>query len=334
VKLLLFFLLWLPCLANASSQSFKSYFEDFKEAVIEEFTHKKQSNKNKIQNNFLEEDLVSAQNVAKGYGFDFFSKLYNDYVVFSQDRQLSNDPVDSFYFLQKANKFKNNKNISPANPIEFGIVAEDIEQFLDARKRLIAVSLPAIITSSDGLILSDAYIAFDCWLEAFEEVSNKRAAKCRDRFIDDIRALELSLLNKGLSYSSNFGQNPRYDSCATCRLFANGSYCNAVYFNNISLMRDSHIALKRLLIKMATAINPVIVIANYSIAKQDRNMVNARLQAVRNIVQSQILTHKDDNFLPFNPEIKFTQIETDINNYNKSIFQDMVLICIREVASL
>ena len=96
--------------------------------------------------------------------FDFSQTLEEHYLNFAKDRYEHDDYIDAFYFKTKANKIKNYKIISPANPYSFGILPDDMPQFVLSREQLKNVSINSIINSNDGIVLADSYIAFDCWL--------------------------------------------------------------------------------------------------------------------------------------------------------------------------
>lgn len=267
-----------------------------------------------------------------GSEFDFAGTLQANYENFAQNRYQNGDYIDAYYFKTKAEKIKNYKIITPANPYSFGILPDDMEQFTIAREQLRAVSINSIINSNDGMVLADSYIAYDCWLEAFEEGnSNDRVQRCRNRFLDNMKAMRVSLLLQNynvfdMTNKENLALNNRYSSCETCSLYERGQYCNSLYFDvdDVKLNDKMNIVVKRLEKKMSYFASPTILILYYSNAYGfSKKLSDKRLSAVKNLIFNVIT--KD---LPIKPVVKLTPITLKKELMKKKIYRDAITICI------
>ncbi len=327
IKVSYFFtLLLFCCFAQTNHFLFAKTNNDYKSftrAVIKDFN---EDNK-VIKNN----KKIIAQK-KNGEIFDFATELVKDYNDFANDRFNNNDYIDAFYFKTKAKKIKNYKIISPANPYSFGIIPDDINQFLIAREQLKNVSINNILNSNDGLVLEDSYIAFDCWIEAFEEGnSNSRATRCRNRFIDNLKALRLSLLSQGynvfeMTTKEDLVLNNRLSTCETCDLFNKGIYCNALYFKptEAEMIDKMNIVVKRLQRKMSFFSSATIQIMYYKNSYGfDKKITLKRLNAVKNLTYNTLLS---DNLIK--PEIKIVPITLTKEEQQQKIFRDAITICI------
>ena len=107
-------------------------YNNFKNAVIEKFATELRGEQNERKKIAVKEN---------GEIFDFAQSLADDYKSFARDRYNNADYVDAYYFQTKAEKIANYKIISPSNPYSFGILADDMQQFLLARKQLKNVSI-------------------------------------------------------------------------------------------------------------------------------------------------------------------------------------------------
>ena len=206
-----------------------------------------------------------------GTEFDFTATLVANYENFAQSRYKQNDFIDAYYFKTKAMKIKNYKIISPANPYSFGILPDDMEQFTLAREQLRNVSINSIINSNDGMVLADSYIAYDCWLEAFEEGNvPDRVKRCRDRFLDNMKAMKVSLLTQGYNIfeqttKENLVLNGRTTTCESCVLYNKGQYCNTLYFEpeEVKMMNKMNVVIKRIQRKLSFFNSSTITILYY-----------------------------------------------------------------------
>gem|GEM_PF-3108785 len=269
-----------------------------------------------------------------GSTFDFSKTLEANYLNFAESRYQQNDFIDAYYFKTKAMKIKNYKIIAPANPYSFGILPDDIEQFIIAREQLRNASINSIINSNDGLVLADSYIAFDCWLEAFEEGNTtEKMNRCKNRFLDNMKALRMSLLIQGynlfdMTTKENLALNNRNSSCESCALYNKGLYCNALYFDKdeIKLMDKMNVVIKRLQKKMTYFNSPTITIMYYQNAYgYTKKLGQQRVEAVKNIVYNNL--SKD---LPIKPLLKITPITLPkkLTGADKKIYRDVISVCV------
>ena len=300
-------------------------YSNFTKSVIKSFSDSKA----------IEESDNNNTIVAKkknGEIFNFVDTLYNDYNNFAQDRFNNNDYIDAFYFKTKANKIKKYKIIAPANPYSFGILPDDINQFIIAREQLKNVSINSILNSNDGLVLEDSYIAFDCWLEAFENSnSNDRAKRCRSRLIDNLKALRLSLLSQGynlfeMTTKEDLVLNNRLSTCETCKMFNKGLYCNSLYFNTeeATMIDKMNIVVKRLQEKLSFFSTATVQIMYYKNAYgYDKKLSLKRLNAVKNLTYNTLL---NDNLIK--PEVKIVPITLSKEEQQKKIFRDVITVCV------
>lgn len=267
-----------------------------------------------------------------GSDFDFIGTICANYSNFAEDRYKNNDFIDAYYFRTKAEKIRRYKIISPSNPYSFGILPDDIEQFLIAREQLRNVSINSIVNSNDGLVLADSYIAFDCWLEAFEEGgSQDRMKRCRNRFTDNMKAMRVSLLAQGYSIlditeKENLVLNNRTPACESCALYEKGQYCNAIYFNkgDTRIMDKMNIVIKRLEQKLLYFNSSQILILDYlSASKANKKLSENRLEAIKNLLYN--IISKD---MPVKPVIKIMQIKLNKSQMEKKIYNDVITICV------
>ena len=264
--------------------------------------------------------------------FDFTATLCDNYEKFAEDRYKKGDFIDAYYFKTKAEKIKRYKTISPANPYSFGILPDDMEQFIIAREQLRYVSINSILNSNDGLVLADSYIAFDCWLEAFEEGNSQdRADKCKNRFLDNMKAMRVSLLTQGynvfdMTSKENLALNDRYSTCESCVLYSKGLYCNSLYFEpeEVKMLNKMNIVVKRIQRKLQYFNSATITILYYKNAYGFNNKLsNKRLDAVKHLVYNDIAKE-----LPVKPNIKLTPIKLDKTRTKKKIYRDAITICV------
>jgi hypothetical protein len=288
----------------------------------------------KVENEFQgkEQKKNSIGILPNGDEFDFAGTLISNYENFAQNRYKSNDFIDAYYFRTKAMKIQNYRIISPANPYSFGILPDDIEQFTIAREQLRNVSINAIINSNDGLVLADSYIAFDCWLEAFEEGNSQdRVDKCKNRFLDNMKAMRVSLLTQGynvfdMTSKENLALNDRYSTCESCVLYSKGLYCNSLYFepDEVKMLNKMNIVVKRIQRKLQYFNSATITILYYKNAYGFNNKLsNKRLDAVKHLVYNDIAKE-----LPVKPNIKLTPIKLDKTRTKKKIYRDAITICV------
>ena len=131
---ILFFLVFFIFLfiLNAFSSNYQAIAVDdynaFTKSVIRDFT-----NQNKNMQVMKQKRISKTKS---GKVFDFVSTLAENYNNFANDRYRNNDYIDAYYFKRKASKIKNYKIISPANPYSFGIIPDDLQQFILAREQL------------------------------------------------------------------------------------------------------------------------------------------------------------------------------------------------------
>ena len=270
---------------------------------------------------------------ANGMIFDFSQTLEEHYLNFAKDRYEHDDYIDAFYFKTKANKIKNYKIISPANPYSFGILPDDMPQFVLSREQLKNVSINSIINSNDGIVLADSYIAFDCWLEAFEEGnSNDRMERCKNRFLDNMKAMRLSLLAQGynlfeMTTKEDLVLNSRLTTCESCALYSQGYYCNTLYFepDEARMLDKMNIVIKRLQRKMSYFANSTIDIMYYQNAYgYDKTLMTKRLNATKNLAYNTLANNS-----PIKPTIQLKAITLPKENLQKKIFRDAITICIK-----
>ena len=267
-----------------------------------------------------------------GTDFDFTGTLIANYETFAKGRYKQNDFIDAYYFKTKAMKIKNYKIISPANPYSFGILPDDIEQFIIAREQLRNVSINAIINSNDGLVLADSYIAYDCWLEAFEEGNvPDRLKRCRDRFLDNMKAMKISLLTQGynvfeMTTKESLLLSNRKETCETCALYNKGQYCNTLYFipDELKMMNKMNIVVKRIQRKLSFFNSSTITILYYSNAYGfNKKLSDKRLDAVKNLVYNSL-----SNEYPIKPIVKLAPIKLKKDLTQKKIYRDAITICV------
>ena len=285
---------------------------------------------NKMNNRENKKQTVGVLN--DGEEFDFSGTLQANYENFAADRYRQDDFIDAYYFKTKAEKIKNYKIISPANPYSFGILPDDIEQFIFAREQLRNVSINSIINSNDGLVLADSYIAFDCWLEAFEEGNaTARMQRCRDRFLDNMKAMRVSLLMQNynvfdMTNKENLLLNNRYSTCEMCVLYNKGQYCNAIYFDfeEARLMDKMNLVIKRIEKKLSYFSTATISIIYYSNAYGfNKKLSDQRLDATKNLVYNIIA--KD---VPVKPVVRVVPIKLSKNMMKKKMYRDAITICV------
>ena len=267
-----------------------------------------------------------------GSDFDFTQTLYVNYGKFAEDRYKKGDFIDAYYFKTKAEKIRRYKIISPANPYSFGILPDDMEQFIIAREQLRNVSINSILNSNDGLVLADSYIAFDCWLEAFEEGNSQdRLKRCRDRFLDNMKAMRVSLLMQGynifdMSSKENLAYNNRYSNCESCILYDKGQYCNTIYFDidEARMMDKMNVVIKRIEQKLSFFNSPTVLILYYPNAYGfKKKLSDKRLDVVKNLVYNMIARD-----LPIKPIVKLTQIRLNKKLTDKKIYRDAITVCV------
>lgn len=257
--------------------------------------------------------------------------LYNHYVRFANDRKANDDNIDYVYFTRKAKKLKAFNLISPANPLSFGIIPEDLTQFLHARERLKNISSNDII-NNDADVLVDAYVAYDCWLEGFEnnlKESLKRSKRCRDRYLDDVRALESKLsikTNAANDFSSFSNINQRYDSCQTCSFLEQGYLCNALYFknNSIDLIDKMDIVIQRIKSKMLYSELPVLMFIHYSGQSKDTLLRN-RIHVIYNFLNINLAKM---NYVK--PVINLAKLSVDEMDKNQKLMtKNAISVCVK-----
>ena len=268
-----------------------------------------------------------------GQIFDFSETLYEMYREFAQDRYQYDDYIDAFYFKTKAEKIKNYKIISPANPYSFGIIPDDMPQFVLAREQLKNVSINAIIHSNDGLVLADSYMAFDCWLEAFEEGNSKdRLERCKNRFIDNMKAMRMSLLSQGynlfeMTTKEDLVLNSRVTTCESCNLYAQGYYCNAIYFepDEARMLDKMNIVIKRLQRKMTFFSSTTVNIMYYKNAYGfNKKLMTDRLNVIKNLAHNTLANNS-----PIKPTLQLTPLTLPKEYTDKKLFRDAITICIK-----
>ena len=306
-----------------ASDNYNSFTRD----VISSF----EKEKNITHNDNKDAKTISRQ--ANGKIFDFSQTLEENYENFANDRYKHDDYVDAFYFQTKAKKIKNYKIISPANPYSFGILPDDMQQFVMAREQLKNVSINSIINSNDGIVLADSYIAFDCWLEAFEEGnSNDRMERCRNRFLDNMKAIRLSLLSQGynlfeMTTKDDLVLNSRLTTCESCALYSQGYYCNTLYFEpeEARMLDKMNIVIKRLQRKMSYFASSNVDIMYYKNAYgYNQTLMTKRLNAMKNLAYNTLANNS-----PIKPTIQLKSITLPKENLQKKIFRDAITICIK-----
>jgi len=319
MKVVCFLLYIFISISTFSTISKAESYEEFSKDVENEFTNNKKKK-------------TTIGKMEDGSKFSFTDTLTSNYENFAKNRYKANDFIDAYYFKTKAMKIKNYKIISPANPYSFGIIPDDIEQFIIAREQLRNVSINSIINSNDGLVLADSYIAYDCWLEAFEEGNvPDRMKRCRDRFLDNMKAMRISLLAQGynvfeMTTKENLALNNRLTSCESCVLFNKGQYCNTLYFetNEAKLMNKMNIVIKRIQRKISFFSSPTISIIYYNNAYgYNKKTSNLRLDAVKNLLYNTISQE-----YPIKPVIKITPISLKKDLIDKKIYRDAITVCV------
>ena len=299
-------------------------YNTFTKSVIRDFTNQNKNMK------VLKNRTISK--TKSGKVFDFVSTLVENYNNFANDRYKNNDYIDAYYFKRKASKIKNYKIISPANPYSFGIIPDDLQQFILAREQIKNVSINSLLNSNDGVVLADSYIAYDCWLEAFEEGNAvNRMKRCRNRLFDNLKAMRLSLLAQGyhvfdMSTKEDLLFNNRLSTCESCDLFNKGLYCNALYFKpeEATFIEKMNIVVKRLQRKVSIFNTATIQIMYYQNAYgYDAKLSVARLSAVKNLLYNTILTGS-----PITPNVKMVAITLSNEEQQQKIFRDAITICI------
>ena len=317
VVFLLFFTFFISKGFNNNSIA-SSYF-DFQKEVKDDFNG--YNNKTRETGRFV-----------SGDEFDFSGTLEANYLNFAEDRYKNGDYVDAYYFKKKAMKIGNYKIISPANPYSFGILPEDMEQFVLAREQLRNVSINSIINSNDGLILADSYLAYDCWLEAFEEGNSQdRVQRCRNRFLDNMKAMRISLLAKGynvfdMTSKESLALNGRAVNCATCKYYSEGQYCNSIYFTpeEIKMNDKTNIVLKRIQRKVSYFSASTITILYYPNAYGfDKKLSTSRLNAIKNLIYNSLI-HDE----PVKPIVGLSAIKLPKNKTKDKIYRDAITICV------
>lgn len=298
-------------------------YNNFKNAVIEKFATELRGEQNERKKIAVREN---------GEIFDFAQSLADDYKSFAKDRYNNADYVDAYYFQTKAEKIANYKIISPSNPYSFGILADDMQQFLLARKQLKNVSINNILNSNDGVVLEDSYVAFDCWLEAFEEGNAvERAKRCRDRLVDNLKALRLSLLSQGynlfeMTTKEDLVLNNRLMTCEMCDLYNKGLYCNSLYFqiDEVDLMDKMNIVIKRLQKKLSYFPSATLQIMYYKNAYgYQQKLMTKRLNAVKNLIYNTLI-----NDTIIKPSVKIVAITLPKEETKQKIFRDAITICV------
>ena len=313
------FLLFCIYLSTSAKIGFSNNYQDFVANVDNKITG--QENKKQV-----------IGRLEDGSDFDFAGTLQANYESFANNRYQKGDFIDAYYFKTKAEKIKNYKIISPANPYSFGILPDDMEQFSLAREQLRNVSINSIINSNDGLVLADSYIAFDCWIEAFEEGNAlERVQRCRNRFLDNMKAMRVSLLMQGYSIfdmtnKENMLLNNRYSTCESCVLYNKGQYCNSIYFDfdEAKLMDKMNIVIKRLEKKLSYFSSATITILYYSNAYgYNKKLSEKRIDVAKNLVYN--IVSKD---IPVKPIVKIIPIKLTNDLTTKKIYRDAITICV------
>ena len=326
-----FFIVLVFCGAYVYNIVYAESYANFASNVGEEFDKTGNIDFEK-SNNSSEKRGAQVTKMSDGNEFDFAGTLQVNYINFAKDRYNNNDYIDAHYFKTKAMKIKNYKIITPSNPYSFGILPDDMEQFLVAREQLRNVSINSIINSNDGVVLADSYIAFDCWLEAFEEGnSNDRLERCKNRFLDNMKAMRLSLLSQGynlfdMTTKENLILNNRATSCESCLFYKKGLYCNALYFepDEAKMIDKMNVVVKRLQRKMSYFASSTITILYYKNAIGfNKKLSNKRINVAKNLIYNTLT--KD---CPIKPIIRMTPITLSKNASQKRIYRDAITICV------
>lgn len=309
--------------ANAQNVVSAESYNDFLKTVERNFEGSRSDDNKKVTIGRFED----------GSDFDFVGTLYANYENFAEDRYKHEDFIDAYYFKTKAEKIKRYKIISPANPYSFGILPDDIEQFIIARDKLRNVSINSIVNSSDGLVLADSYIAYDCWLEAFEEGNSiDRLNRCKGRFLDNMKAIRISLSMQGYSIfdmisknDSKIDDNNINSVCESCALYKKGQYCNTLYFNSgeIRMMDKMNIVIKRLEQKLSYFNSPEILVMYYNNTSKTSNLLDKRLDAVKNLLYNVI-----SRDLPIKPTMKIMSIKLDTKSAKNELYENAITVCI------
>ena len=319
--LMVFIVLLFYILADMQSVVFAESYNDFLKTVEHNFEGSRNKNNKKVIIGRFED----------GSDFDFVGTLYANYENFAEDRYKHGDFIDAYYFKTKAEKIKRYKIISPANPYSFGILPDDIEQFIVARDKLRNVSINSIVNSSDGLVLADSYIAYDCWLEAFEEGNSiDRLNRCKGRFLDNMKAIRISLSMQGYSIfdivSKNDSDiNDRSSVCESCALYKKGQYCNTLYFNSGEnrMMDKMNIVIKRLEQKLSYFNSPEILIMYYNNTSKTSDLLDRRLDAAKNLLYNVI-----SRDLPIKPTMKIMPVKLDAKSAKNELYKNAITVCV------
>ena len=326
----LFFITYF-CFFSATFITYTTFASDNYNSFTRDVISSFEKEKNITPNDNKDAKTISRQ--ANGKIFDFSQTLEENYENFANDRYKHDDYIDAFYFQTKAKKIKNYKIISPANPYSFGILPDDMQQFVMAREQLKNVSINSIINSNDGIVLADSYIAFDCWLEAFEEGnSNDRMERCRNRFLDNMKAIRLSLLSQGynlfeMTTKDDLVLNSRLTTCESCALYSQGYYCNTLYFEpeEARMLDKMNIVIKRLQRKMSYFASSNVDIMYYKNAYgYEQSLMTKRLNAMKNLAYNTLANNS-----PIKPTIQIKSITLPKENLQKKIFRDAITICIK-----
>ena len=268
----------------------------------------------------------------KGNEFVFYDELVKNYLNMATDRFNYGDYVDAYFFKSKAERIRIHRLVAPANPYSFGILPQDMRQFILAREQLRSVSIMDAVPSNDGIVMVDAYLAYDCWLEAFESGnSNTRMQRCKSRFLDDIKALRLSLLQQGynipeITIKDDVVLNSRVSTCKSCELYERGYYCNTLYFNptETTLLSKMAIVIKRLQAKISMFSDSNIDILYYPTAYEyQKKLGENRVDAVKNLIQNQIVVNN-----PIKPSVSVHTIKLSREEQTQKIFRDAITVCV------
>jgi hypothetical protein len=277
-------------------------------------------------------DTSTEQNNKKGSirTEDNFSEiLYDKYIDFAKDRYINNDFVDAFFYKQKALKISKYEKVTISNPIHIGIIPDDIDRFFFAKKVLENFSsIPSVLRSNDTkYIIDDTYLAYDCWMEATEEVVTKkysRARVCMERFIENIKALEAVLFKNNIRIDRQDFTNIAKEKCKSCELKDKGYFCNSFYFaeNSIDLLSDTSIITKRIESRLLASEKPSVTIGHYN----NLDTITAgRVNIIRNIIRNTVFPN-----IFFDPNIKTTKFTVSKSKQNEHQFNSAITVCISD----
>ena len=261
-----------------------------------------------------------------GDEFDFAGTLQDNYVNFSHDRYIHDDFVDAYYFKKKADKIKNYKIISPSNPYSFGILPDDMQQFIIGREQLRSVSINSIVNSNDGLVLADSYIAYDCWLEPSSGSSAVRKNIGIVASMPRTRSRNMNPSMSPIMMSVTMALNARLSTCESCKLYARGLFCNALYFEpyEAKMIDKMNVVVKRLQRKMSYFSSATIQIMYYKNAfETDKGLIQERLNGVKNLAYNTLSSGS-----PVKPILKVVALTLPNEHLKNKIFRDAITVCI------